>query len=291
MNLKQQLKQAPGARNMYGWLQARKQRAAQIKAFAPLNDVQYERGPQIWRALDCLLHDLSGADYSWACKIEQERQKLLAQDGPLVDHTLEHPGLYDDGVSLRDACLVSKGPESGAMLYFLTRELAPRTTIELGTNVGISSSYIAAGLASIGNSGRLITLDASPYRQRVACNLHSRVGLQNTEYVNGLFTDTLSKVLSDRAPVDLAFIDGHHQYQPTLDYFEEILPASSESAVFVFDDIRWSGGMKKAWTEIREDDRFELVVDLWSVGICARRRSASAPRCIVKSTTALQASN
>lgn len=56
-------------------------------------------------------------------------------------------------------------------------------------------------------------------------------------------------------------------YQPTLDYFETILPFAADNAVFVFDDIRWSEGMKKAWAELQQDKRFAIVLDLCSVGI------------------------
>lgn len=72
--------------------------------------------------------------------------------------------------------------------------------------------------------------------------------------------------------MDLAFIDGHHQYQPTLDYFDEILKMSSLNAVFVFDDIRWSDGMENARSQIQLDDRLGVILDLSSVGVCVRRR-------------------
>ena len=42
--------------------------------------------------------------------------------------------------------------------------------------------------------------------------------------------------------MDLACIDGHHQYQPPLDYFEALWRYSRQTAIFVFDDIRWSEG-------------------------------------------------
>ena len=99
----------------------------------------------------------------------------------------------------------------------------------------------------------MVTLDASAYRQRLAKEIHANLGLDNISYVTGLFTDTLQPTLTDMGTVDLAFIDGHHQYQPTLDYLEEILKFSTPDTVFVFDDIRWSEGMKQAWDEIRAD--------------------------------------
>ena len=76
--------------------------------------------------------------------------------------------------------------------------------------------------------------------------------------------------MADLGLIDLAFIDGHHQYQPTLDYFEEIFRFSTPDTVFVFDDIRWSDGMKRAWSQIQSDDRLNLIVDLSRIGVCMR---------------------
>jgi hypothetical protein len=66
-----------------------------------------------------------------------------------------------------------------------------------------------------------------------------------------------------------------------LDYFEAILPFASVDCVFVFDDIRWSDGMKRAWSELQEDDRFGLVVDVGSVGVCARKAAPQSERLVL----------
>ncbi len=161
------------------------------------------------------------------------------------------------------------------MLYRIIRELRPKQVIELGTNVGISAAYIAAALKENGDGGRIITLDSSQYRQALARSLHASLGLDNVTYVQGLFSDTLKQTLAENPPCDLVFIDGHHQYEPTLKYYNQVLEHCSDHAVLVFDDIRWSDGMKKAWRHIQADQRFELVVDLQSVGLCALDTNAS----------------
>jgi predicted O-methyltransferase YrrM len=186
--------------------------------------------------------------------------------------------VYDNDVSIGQACSVSKGPKPALLLFLLTRAFKPMKVIELGTNVGISSAYIGAALSINGQGGRMTTLDASPYRQRLAKELHRNTEIDNISYAEGLFLDTLVPALEDLGSVDLAFIDGHHQYQPTLDYFEEILKFSDSGAVIVFDDIRWSKGMKQAWSRIQSDDRLDLVVDLRSIGVCALRQQDTSPR-------------
>jgi predicted O-methyltransferase YrrM len=225
--------------------------------------------------------EMSTAEQEVIARIEVEREGLLNRNEPLIDGSLGEGGLYDAGVTIKHACEASKPPKPALMLYRLTRALNPLGVIELGTNVGISSAYIAAALKVNGRSGKAITLDASAYRQRLAREVHRSLGLDNISYVEGLFTDTLNETLSRMELIDLAFIDGHHQYQPTLDYFAQIHRAATPNAVLVFDDIRWSDGMRKAWSEIQADGRLSLVVDLVSVGLCVCRPEGVSERYVL----------
>ena len=221
---------------------------------------------------------LSGTEQTMLNTIENERLRLLRLDTPLNDGTLATPASLDRGISIATACRASKPPNPALMLFQMIRELNPKTVLELGTNVGISSAYILAALAQNGIGGTLTTLDVSPYRLRLAKEFHERLALQNIVYVEGLFEDTLQVQLSGIDSVDLAFIDGHHQYQPTLDYFAQIFEKSSANAVFVFDHIRCSPGMRKAWMALQADERLGMVVDLWSVGIGVRRHDTIPDR-------------
>jgi predicted O-methyltransferase YrrM len=165
-------------------------------------------------------------------------------------------------------------------MYLLVREFQPAQAIELGTNVGISSAYQAAGLQT-NASGRLVTLEASPYRLRLAKELHGRVGLRALDYRQGLFTETLDDAVADFGPFDFVFIDGHHQYEPTLDYFERVWRRSHDDALFVFDDIRWSEGMQRAWAKLQADPRVALALDLYTVGVCVVAREPQTRRCVL----------
>jgi predicted O-methyltransferase YrrM len=79
--------------------------------------------------------------------------------------------------------------------------------------------------------------------------------------------------LCELGGVELALIDGHHLYRPTLDYFEQILAHVAPDAVLVFDDIHWSDEMKAAWHHLRSDDRLGLTVDLETIALGVPRAS------------------
>jgi hypothetical protein len=50
-------------------------------------------------------------------------------------------------------------------------------------------------------------------------------------------------------------------------YFETALKYSHEKTALVFDDIRWSEEMLKAWKEIINHPQTTLTIDLFSMGI------------------------
>ncbi len=233
-------------------------------------------GEKIYSAITELNQYSSKPKHKIIEAIEAERVRLLQDTSTLVDDTLGNAVEHDIGVSIKRACEASKDYKAALFLYFLTKNLNPVNVIELGTNVGISSSYIALALQESANKSHLTTLDASLYRQSHARKIHEKLNFTNIDYVEGFFTDTLEDTLQAmQQPVDLAFIDGHHQYKPTLAYFNQIYKYASKNAVFVFDDIRWSKGMKLAWEELRNDERFDYIVDLYSVGVAVISESAS----------------
>jgi predicted O-methyltransferase YrrM len=206
--------------------------------------------------------------------VERERSRLLHRKG-----ALDRTGPDDKGVTVAIACAISKLPKQAALLSSIARAFAPRYAIELGTNVGISSAYIASAI-----TGTLVTLEASHARLSLAREIHENLGISNVEYIEGLFGDTLAEALQHAPAVDFAFIDGHHQYQPTIDYFERIVAHTNPGAVFVFDDIRLTDGMRNAWSELRADERFGLVVDLWTMGVCVLRAD-NEPRVVTPPIT------
>lgn len=212
----------------------------------------------------------------WVERIEAERARLAADRSLVKPAGSTESGPYDDGVTVQQACGVSKTKRDALALHLLVREAQPNLGLELGTNVGISSSYIASAM-HLNGRGRLITMEGSPLRARIADGVHRTLGL-HVEKVLGLFTETLVPFVARSEPLDFVFIDGHHQYQPTLDYFAAVEPKLTDGALVLFDDIRWSEGMLRAWTELARDARFRVVVDLDRYGVCVYTRTPGRSR-------------
>jgi predicted O-methyltransferase YrrM len=146
---------------------------------------------------------------------------------------------------------------------------SPVRVLELGAFVGISGSYILAGLANAGG-GHLVTCEGSPeLAARARKRLETFVanhGLHTVtfEVVVGAFQKTFAtQVAPDKGPYAMVFIDGHHQEHPTLEYHREARKVLHPRGVIVHDDIAWSSGMVRAWNRIREHEKDCAVVELY----------------------------
>lgn len=94
----------------------------------------------------------------------------------------------------------------------------------------------------------------------------------------GEFGATLPLAIRDNEPIDFAFVDGNHDEFATIAYAEQLHPHLAGEATIIFDDIRWSDGMTRAWQQLANDPRYALTVDLGTVGIAVVSSSASTTK-------------
>jgi predicted O-methyltransferase YrrM len=215
---------------------------------------------------------LSADERLWSESIERMR-RTLSRDDTLLQYTdygrvsaeSDKPQVVSRTIGKVQADSVP--PHQGLTLHVLVRDVCPSRCLELGTSLGISTAYIASGL-EVNERGKLTTLEGGKDLSRVASINFSRLGLANTRFVTGPFEDQLPDVLRDVGQVDFAHVDGHHNGPATQAYFRQILQHSAPHAVMVFDDIRWSRGMRDAWRAIRSHERVTSSIDLFSFGVC-----------------------
>ncbi|UOQ52732.1 O-methyltransferase [Hymenobacter cellulosivorans] len=152
----------------------------------------------------------------------------------------------------------------GQLLYRLVNHFQPRTILELGTSLGLTTAY----LASPDSRARVLTFEGCPQTAAVARQTFEGLNLHNIEVVEGNLDETLAPALAAlTAPLDFAFFDGNHRYEPTVRYFEQCLPYRTEQSVFVLDDIHWSAEMEQAWTTIKAHPDVRLTIDLFFIGL------------------------
>ena len=148
-------------------------------------------------------------------------------------------------------------------LYRLLNKIDPKTVIELGTSIGLTTLYLAkaapkANIYTIEGCNSLHLFSKELFRQHQAKNITP---------INGNFNIELPKLLDKLDVLDILYIDGNHAYEPTMNYFRMALQKKHANSVFIFDDIDWSDDMQKAWKEICAHPDVTVSLDLFFFGI------------------------
>jgi predicted O-methyltransferase YrrM len=213
----------------------------------------------------------------WIERIEARRRSLAADDKRISAEYVKGPdpatgrGVRSEediqlGIGVAFMSITSLW---GRFLLKLVHERAPESVLELGTAFGISTAYQAAAL-ELNGRGTLTTLDAAADWGRVAQEGLEELGLEGrVDRRVGWIDETLPAALADRAPIDFAYVDAEHEAEPTIGYFEAILPHLSAGSFVVFDDIAFGPGMRSAWRAIRRHPRVSVSLNLGRMGVIA----------------------
>jgi predicted O-methyltransferase YrrM len=154
-------------------------------------------------------------------------------------------------------------PRTGQLLFKLVNHFQPKTLIELGTSLGISSLYLALPRPE----ADLHTFEGCPNIARIAQTQFDALHIENIHIHIGNIADRLPTVLSALSAVDFAYLDANHRYEPTIQYFEALLPKFTKESVLILDDIHWSAEMEQAWKTIKQHPQVTLTIDLFRLGL------------------------
>jgi predicted O-methyltransferase YrrM len=158
----------------------------------------------------------------------------------------------------------------GQQLFKLVNHLQPKSILELGTCIGIGTSY----LGHANSASTLQTIEACPNTIKIAEDTLKSCGVSHPQLHNMTFDNYIDQLHNSKTKFDLIYIDGHHNEEATLRYFERLKPfMDSQNCTVIFDDIYWSKGMKRAWQEVKKDDTFKLSIDLFHIGIIFRNNN------------------
>ena len=154
------------------------------------------------------------------------------------------------------------------ILFRLVNFFQPKKMLELGTSLGISTLYQTAPQLN----STMITIEGDPQIAAIAQQQFKRLKRHSIDLKVGAFRQMLGQALQDLQQLDYVFIDGHHQKEPTLSYFEECLKHSQEHTLIIFDDIHWSSEMEEAWEKIKSNNQVTLTIDLFFMGLVFFRK-------------------
>ena len=204
-------------------------------------------------------------------KVEALRNQLLNDNGILEIEDFG-AGSVVDKKNRRSISSITKNAAKpkkfGQLLFRMIKYYQPETILELGTSLGITTSYLSLAKSN----GRLITMEGSKEIAEVAKRNFRNLEIRNLEITEGNFDNTLSSVVRGLSNIDFAFIDGNHRQEPTERYFQQLLAKTNNNSILVFDDIHWSSEMEAAWGTIKKDAGVTCSIDLFFIGIVFFRK-------------------
>ncbi len=152
---------------------------------------------------------------------------------------------------------------NGRVLNSLIKKFSSETILELGTSLGLGTSYLALD----NTYSKVFSIEGCPQISSLASMNINKLGLENVKLYQGEFSTQLTRVLKDSGKPDFVYVDGNHTYDATIKYYNLFCANATESAILVFDDIHWSMGMENAWQEIVADDKARVTLDFFRMGI------------------------
>lgn len=153
--------------------------------------------------------------------------------------------------------------KNGMLLYNIIQYFNCENAVELGTSLGIGTSYLAFADKNL----KIYTIEGSENIYHKAKSNFEKLGLTNIFQYNELFDDVLEVILSKITKNDFIFIDGNHREEATLKYFDKIMPYCHKKTVILLDDISWNKEMRNAWETIIKNPKVTISIDLFFQGI------------------------
>lgn len=225
--------------------------------------------PFAYRLIDKVIYDFH------AKKVYYEIEKLradLMRDERLINLADPSADSQIDKNSNKQIRILAKKVLRSAplaqLIYRLAADIAPRTIIELGTCLGITTAY----LAKAAPEARIISIDTSPETAEIARENLDKLQIYNTEILAGDFTKLLPNII-DRIPeLDFILINGNHTKEAILNYFQCCLPKLGEHSIMIIDDIHRGKGMNQAWAQIKAQPEVSVTIDLFHIGLVFVRK-------------------
>lgn len=204
-------------------------------------------------------------------QVENLRQQLLKNQSALTVEDFGAGSTIDKTNQRTIASIANnaaKPAKYGQLLYRMIKHYQPHTILELGTSLGITTSYLSLAKPD----AELITMEGATAIAEVARQNFQTFKLPNIVVQEGNFDHTLQNAISQQTIINFAFIDGNHRKEPTERYFNQLLPATNNDSILIFDDIHWSRQMEQAWDTIKQHRSVRCTIDLFFIGIVLFRQ-------------------
>ncbi len=147
------------------------------------------------------------------------------------------------------------------LLFRLAAYFECENILEFGTSLGQGSIALA-----LSQKYTLVdTVEGCPATLQKATEYFKKFNLKNITTHQKTFLEFLSENTPKK--YDLIFVDGDHNGERTLSYFNSLTENVHNDSVLIFDDIYWSESMTKTWQKIIDHEKVSVSIDTFQWGI------------------------
>src|SRR5690606_3486396 len=158
--------------------------------------------------------------------------------------------------------------QNAELLFRIVRYFQPEQILEIGTSLGLATS----ALVLANQKAKITTLEGCPNTIYQAQLQLQKFNFNSINFINTEFSSHFNSSDFRLSTFDLIYFDGNHSKKATLEYFNLLLPTSTNDTVWIFDDIHWSQDMEDAWTEIKNHPQVTVTIDTFQWGIVFFRK-------------------
>jgi predicted O-methyltransferase YrrM len=166
----------------------------------------------------------------------------------------------------------------GELIFRLVNHFQPKTIVELGTSLGISTLY----LAKPNSQATVYTIEGCPEKANLARKNFKNLKVSNIELITGRFEDVVPSLISRLNLIDFAYIDGNHKKIPTITYFDLLVKKVDNDSVVIIHDIYYSKEMYEAWQIIIKHPKVTATIDIFYMGIIFFRHEMQQQNFIIR---------
>jgi predicted O-methyltransferase YrrM len=138
-----------------------------------------------------------------------------------------------------------------------------KNSLELGTSLGMAT-------IAMKEANEVFTLEGCPETAAIAKKQFKKYNFTNVNVYVDEFSTSLAQLT--HTSYDLVYIDGNHQKEATVRYFEQLLATAHNNSLFIFDDIHWSKEMSEAWEIIKNHPKVTVTIDTFFWGFAFFRK-------------------
>ncbi|MEZ4722209.1 MAG: class I SAM-dependent methyltransferase [Flavobacteriales bacterium] len=209
--------------------------------------------PFVYDLIEKALYSESKTDKS----IRKHFDKLKSSSQPIKG--VDYGTLSNQEVVLNVGDLANRSAAKNFESDLLSKLVAyhqPTRVLELGTNLGKSSAYMAGA----NGETSVKSVEGNAQMAEFAEAQFAQLNLSNIQVRNETFDQFFA---ANSEKFHFVFIDGDHSYDSTLRYYDRAKKCLEGEGPIVLHDIYWSDDMNRAWEKIKADVDTTVTIDLF----------------------------